>query len=125
MHNALFPSHDNSIALSPTAQTQLNSRKSHRLLNLRNRLARIQPLRTGPRAIQNRMAPVQTHAVIEHLFPLRLVLVARVGEPAVRLEEDGGAEVFFAVPPVGWAGCGAAGAEDAFVEAVELFAVCR
>ena len=69
------------------------------------------------------MAPVQTHAVVEHLFPLRLVLVARVGEPAEGLEEDGGAEVFFAVPPVGGAGGGAAGTEDTFVEAVELFAV--
>ena len=69
------------------------------------------------------MASVQAHAVIQHLFPLGLVLVARIGEPAVGLQEHGGAKVFFAVPPVGGAGCGAAGAEDAFVQAVELLAI--
>ena len=69
------------------------------------------------------MASVQAHAVIQHRFPLGLVLVARIGEPAVRLQEHGGAKVFFAVPPVRGAGCGAAGAEDAFVEAVELLAI--
>ncbi len=61
------------------------------------------------------MAPVQTHAVVQHLLALGLVLVAGIGEPAVRLQEHGGAEVFFAVPPVGRAGRRAAGAEDAFV----------
>lgn len=100
-----------------------HSSKRHRLLNLRNRLAGIQPLRARPRAVQNRVTPVQTHAVVEHLLALRFVLVAGVGEPAVGLEEDGGAEVFFAVPPVGGAGCRAASAEDAFIEPVEFFAV--
>jgi hypothetical protein len=47
-----------------------------------------------------------------------VTLIPGVIEPAVRLEEDGWAEVLLAVPPVGWAGGGAAGAEDAFVEAV-------
>ena len=70
------------------------------------------------------MAPVQAHAVVQHLSPLGLVLVAGIGEPAVGLQEDGGAEVLFAVPPVRGAGCRAAGAEDAFVEAVELLAFC-
>ena len=51
------------------------------------------------------------------------MLVARIGEPAVGLQEHGGAKVFFAVPPVGGAGCGAAGAEDAFVETVELLTI--
>ena len=70
------------------------------------------------------MAPVQTHAVVQHLSPLGLVLVAGIGEPAVGLQEDGGAEVLFAVPPVRGAGCRAAGAKDAFIEAVELLAFC-
>ena len=83
MHDGLLPFHDSPIILTPTASDQLNSRKSHRLLNLRNRLARIQPLWTGPRAVQNGVAPVQAHAIVQHLFPLRLVLVARVGQPAV------------------------------------------
>ena len=69
------------------------------------------------------MAAIQTHAVIQHLLPLRFALISAVGEPAVGLEEYGGTEVFFAVPPVRRATGRAAGAEDAFVEAVELFAV--
>ena len=99
------------------------SRQSHHFLNLCDRLSRVQALRTSPAAVQDRVAPIQAHAIVQHLLPFRLVLVARIGQPAVGLEEHGGAEVFFAVPPVGGAGGGAAGAEDAFVEAVELFAV--
>ena len=52
------------------------------------------------------------------------MLIAAIGEPAIGLEEHGGAEVFLAVPPVGGAGSGAAGAEDAFVEAVKFLPVC-
>lgn len=98
--------------------------KSHRLLDLLDRLAGIQPLRTRPRAVQDGVAPVQAHAVVQHLLALGRALVARVGEPAVRLQEHGGAEVLLAVPPVRGARGRAAGAEDAFVEAVELLAVC-
>ena len=115
MHNALLP-----IA-SPSPI--IHSSQRHRLLNLRNCLPRIQPLRTCPRAVQDGVASVQTHAIVQHLFPLGLVLVAGICEPAVRLQKHGGAEVFFTVPPVRGAGCRAAGAEDAFVEAVELLAV--
>ena len=101
----------------------LNSTQRHRLLDLRNRPAGVQALGTRPRAVEDGVAPVQTHAVVQHLLPLGLVLVARVGEPAVGLQQHGGAEVFLAVPPVRRARGRAAGAEDAFVEPVELFAV--
>ena len=43
---------------------RLVSCKSHTLLNLRNRLARVQALRTRPATIHNRMASVEAHAVI-------------------------------------------------------------
>lgn len=69
------------------------------------------------------MAAVEAHAVVEGILALGGALVARVGDPAVRLQQHGGAEVFFLVPPVGRARGAAAGAEDAFVEAVELLAV--
>jgi len=39
------------------------------------------------------------------------------------LKENGWSKVFFAVPPIGRTRCRAAGTENAFVEAVELFAV--
>ena len=54
-------------------------RSSHRLLNLLNGLARIQPLWTSPRAIKNSMAPIQAHVVIQHGLPLRLPLISTIG----------------------------------------------
>lgn len=96
--------------------------KSQTLLNLRNSQRWVQALRTHPRAVQNSVATVQTHAVVQSLLPLLLALISAVGKPAVRLKENGGAEVFLAVPPIRWAGGRATGAENAFVEPVELLA---
>ena len=69
------------------------------------------------------MASVQAHAVVESILSLGSLLVTGVGNPAVRLQKNGGTEVFFAVPPVRWAGSRAAGAENTLVETVELAAV--
>ena len=69
------------------------------------------------------MASVQAHAVVEGVLALGLLLVSRIGDPSVGLEKDSGAEVLLLVPPVGWARGRAAGAENAFVESVELLAV--
>lgn len=71
------------------------------------------------------MAAIETHAVVERRFPLLLVLVTGIGQPAVGLQEHGRAEVFLAVPPVRGAGRRATGAQDAFVQSIELLAVCR
>ena len=118
-----IPKADNHIYTNPPLN--LLSRKRHTLLNLLDRLSRVQPLGTGPAAIHDRMAPVQGHAVIQHTLPLLLVLVPGISQPAVRLQQHGRTKVFLAVPPVRGARGGAAGAEDTFVEAVEAFAVCR
>lgn len=69
------------LVIVPTPK--VHSGKGHRLLDLRNCLARIQPLRARSRAVQDRVASVQAHAIVQHLFPLGLVLVAGIGEPAV------------------------------------------
>lgn len=69
------------------------------------------------------MASVQRHAVVQCILPRRRPLVTGVRDPPVALQQHGRAEVLLAVPPVGWAGGGAAGAEDALVQAVELAAV--
>lgn len=53
------------------------------------------------------------------MLPVCLVLIARVIDPAVRLQKDGRTKVFFRVPPVRGAGCAAAGTEDTFVETIE------
>ena len=69
------------------------------------------------------MAPVHTHTVVKRIQPLSLLLITRVGNPTVRLEEDGGSKVLFGVPPVRGAGGAAAGAKNAFVKAIKFAAV--
>src|ERR1700761_5547900 len=88
--------------------------KSQTPLDLRNCQRWIQSFRTRPRAVENSMAPVQTHAVVQRILALLCLLISAIRDPAVGLEEYCRAEVLFAVPPVRRAGCAAAGAENAF-----------
>lgn len=90
------------------------------LLDLGNGKTRVKTLGAGSRAVENSVAPVESHAIVEVLSPLGSLLVSGVGEPAVRLEEDGGAKVLLGVPPVRGARGRAAGAKHALVETVEL-----
>lgn len=46
------------------------------------------------------MATVHAHAVVKGGLALGGALVSGVGEPAVGLEQDGGTQVLFTVPPV-------------------------
>src|SRR3546814_21191778 len=52
-------------------------------------------------------------------------LVAAVGEPAIGLKKDRGAEELVAVPPIARAARRATGAENTLVKPVELFAFGR
>lgn len=97
--------------------------ESHALLDLGNSQSWVQSLGARPRAVENGVASVQAHAVVKGVLALCLLLVSRVSNPSVRLEEDGRAEVLLLIPPVRWARSRAAGAENAFVETVELLAV--
>lgn len=69
------------------------------------------------------MAAVHGHAVIQRRLALHLLLITGIRQPSVRLEEDGWAKVLLGVPPVGWAGCGTAGAQNALVQTVEFLAL--
>jgi len=75
-------------------------RERHALLDLRDRQRRVQTLRARPAAVQNGVASVQAHAVVEGVLALVGLFITRVGDPAVGLHEDCGSEVLFAVPPV-------------------------
>lgn len=110
-------------ARSSTNDEYASTSKGHILLDLLDRLGRVQALGTRSRAVEDGVASVQAHAVVEHLASLGVALVAGVVEPAVRLQEDGRTQVLLAVPPVRGARCRTAGAEDAFVQPVQLFAV--
>ena len=43
------------------------------------------------------------------------LVISGISQPSVALQEDGRSEVLVAVPPVGRAGCGATGAQNALV----------
>src|SRR5271165_1598774 len=97
----------------------------HHPLDVRDCLGGVEVFGAGLGAVHDGVAAVEPERVLEIVEPLALRLVARVDEPAIGLEEDRGPKVTVAVPPVTRAGGGAAGAQDAFVEPVELGAVFR
>lgn len=74
--------------------------EGHGLLELSNGESRVETLGTCPGAVQNGVAAVQRHGVVEGVLAGGGSLVTRVGDPAVRLKEDGGTEVLLRVPPV-------------------------
>src|SRR5690606_25454524 len=84
---------------------------------------RVQALRAGARAVHDGVAAVQLEGIFEVVQAGAGVLVARVDDPAVGLQQDRRAQVTLAVPPVARAAGRAAGAQDALVQAVQLLAV--
>src|SRR5438552_4158739 len=93
------------------------------LLDFGDRLGRVQALGTDVRAVHDRVTAIQTERVLELVKPRAGFLVAAVGEPAIGLEQDRRAEKFVRVPPIARARGRAAGAQNAFVKAVELLAI--
>src|SRR5690606_3710537 len=75
--------------------------RDHHLLDLRDRLGGVQPLGAGLGAVHDRVAAVELERILEVVEPLRRRLVAAVDEPAIGLQQDGGTEIFLAVPPIG------------------------
>lgn len=71
--------------MTSSPPTRRSLRKCHDLFNLRNRLARVQSLGTCAGAVENGMAAIEAHAIVERRFALLLVLVTRVNQPAVGL----------------------------------------
>jgi hypothetical protein len=74
--------------------------ESHGLLELGDGESGVETLGTCPGAVQDGVAAVEGHGVVEGVLAGGGSLVTRVGDPAVGLEEDGGAEVLLRVPPV-------------------------
>jgi len=109
--------------LTRAARLSPSTLKSHALLDLGNRQAGVEALGACPGAVENGVAAVQAHRVVEGVLALGSPLVAGIDQPPVRLEQDGGAEVLLRVPPVRGARRRAARAENALVETVELLPV--
>src|ERR1700704_4301466 len=95
----------------------------HLQLELGDGLGRIETLRARLGAVHDGMAAVEPERIFKIIEPLAGGFVARILDPARRLQQRGGPQEALAVPPIARAGGRAAGAPNAFVEAVELFAV--
>src|SRR3954469_12030647 len=98
----------------------LNLPLDHLLLDLGDRLRRIEALRAGLGAVHDGMAAVEPERILEIVEPLAGGLVAAVVDPAVGLQQRGRAEITILIPPVARARGRAAGAQDALVVIVEL-----
>jgi hypothetical protein len=88
------------LLLSSRILLHLNTTDSHGLLDLRNRLSGVQALGASLGAVENGVATVQAHRVLQIDLALGGALVTGIDQPAVRLEQDGGAEILLRVPPV-------------------------
>lgn len=95
----------------------------HSLLDLPDGLSRVQTLGTHFDAIHDGVTAEQFVGVVQLLQTFLGSLVAAVLDEAGGLQQSGRTEEFVWVPPKAGAGSGAAGAEDALVEAIQLVAV--
>src|SRR6478735_9231944 len=80
----------------------------HHLLDLRYGFAGIQTLGAGARAIEDRMAAIETEGVFELVETFLRRFISAVGQPAPGLEQNGRSQEAIAVPPMAWASGGAA-----------------
>src|SRR5688572_3100013 len=97
----------------------------HQLLDLADRLRRVQSLGAGLGAVHDGVAAIEPERVFQVVEPVAGCLVARIRDPAIGLQQDGGAKIAVAVPPVARARGRAAEAQDAFPQAVEPGALLR
>src|ERR1700751_1226211 len=86
----------------------------HHFLDLADRLRRVQALWADVDAVHDRVAAEQAVRILEIVQARASVLVAAVGDEAVRLQQAGGADELVRVPPEAGAGRGARCAQDAF-----------
>src|SRR5262245_21605152 len=70
------------------------------LLDLADRLRRVETLRAGVGAVHDRVATVETERILEVVEPLARRLVAAVGEPAIGLQQRGRTQEAIRIPPV-------------------------
>src|SRR4029077_3468113 len=79
--------------------------------------------RTRLRAVQDRVAAIQTERVLELIEPLAGCLVAAVDDPAVGLQQRGGTQETVRVPPIARARRRATSAQDAPGRRVDLLLI--
>ncbi len=90
------------------------------LPDLGDGLGGVEALPAGLGAIHDGVAAVEPERVLKIVEPFAACLVAAVHDPALRLQQDGRPEEALAGPPIAGTAGAAAGAENAFVESVDL-----
>ena len=94
----------------------------HLQLELGDGFRRVEALRARLGAVHDGVAAIEPERVFEVVEPFAGGLIAGILDPARRLQQRGRPQEPLAVPPIARARGRAAGAQDALVEAVELFA---
>src|SRR5450631_4530268 len=99
------------------------SAKRQELLDLADRLGRIQVLRTSLGAIHDGVAPVQAKRILQLIETLAGRLVAAVDNPPVGRQQRRRTEIAVTVPPVARATGRATGAQNAGRRPIDLFLI--
>src|SRR5208283_1445223 len=97
----------------------------HHFLGVSDRARRVEALRTGPGAVHDRVTAIEAERIFEPVQALASALIAAVGKPAVRLQQDRRAEILILVPPIARAGGRAAETQNAFPLPVEFGPILR
>ena len=87
----------------------LNSAAHHQFLDLCDGLGGIQSLGAGFCAVHDGMAAVEFEGVLQGIQPVAGGFIAAINDPAVGMQQNGGAEVTLRIPPIAGAGGRAAG----------------
>lgn len=83
----------------------------------------VQTFRADVDAVADIATAEHAERVLEFVQAFLCCGIATVDQKAVGLQKSGGANILFRVPPPGRTGGAATGAENTFVQAVELFTV--
>lgn len=67
------------------------------------------------------MAAIEPERILQIVQPFAGHFITAIGQPAVRLEQNGRAEELVAVPPIAGTSSRAAGAQNTFIQPVQLF----
>jgi len=93
------------------------------LLDLGDGTAGVEALGTSLGAVHDGVTSVNTEGVSKFVESVSGVLISGVDDPSVSLHKDSGTKVSITIPPVAGTGGGAAGTQDALVQAVQLGSV--
>src|ERR1700694_3293007 len=98
---------------------------NHHFLDLAYRLARVEALRAHIDAVHDRMDTAQAVRVFQVVETLAGRFVTAIRDESIGLQQARRTDELVRVPPETWARCRAAGAQNAFVQAIELVALLR